>query len=180
MKPALKIVLVAALAGALGVAAGLWRQGRLGPAPAPPAGVRVAGVGDPLPAIALADLDGKIVELARIAPGRPLLVNVWASWCGPCVKEMPELERYASEQGGNGAQVIGLALDTPEAVRAFVARVPVSYPLLLDTPGPADASVRLGNTHGLLPYSVLVGADGRIRKRKLGPFAVGEIRDWAR
>ena len=55
-----------------------------------------------LPAIALPDLDGKIVELAGIAPGRPLLVNVWASWCGPCVKEMPELEGFSREQAGNG------------------------------------------------------------------------------
>ena len=180
MKPTVRILLVALCAGALGVAAGLWRQGRLGPAPAVPAGVTVAGVGDRLPAIALPGLDGKIVELAAIAPGRPLLVNAWASWCGPCIREMPELQRYAAEQGANGVQVIGLALDTPEAVRAFLARVPVDYPQLLETPGPADASVRLGNTRGLLPYSVLVGADGRIRKRKLGPFEAGEIRDWAR
>ena len=180
MRPAAKIVLAAAVAGALGVAAGLWRDGRFSPEPSPPAGVVAAGIGDPLPAIALPDLDGKIVELAGIAPGRPLLVNVWASWCGPCVKEMPELERFSREQAGNGVQVIGLALDTPEAVRDFLGRVPVGYPILLDAPGPADTSVRLGNTRGLLPYSVLVGADGRIAKRKLGPFEPGEIHDWAR
>lgn len=178
MKPAAKIVLAAMVAGALGVAAGLWRDGRFSPEPVPPAGVAAAGIGDPLPAIALPDLDGKIVELAGIAQGRPLLINVWASWCGPCVKEMPELDRFSREQADNGMQMVGLALDTPEAVRDFLNRVPVSYPIVLDTPGPADASVRLGNTRGLLPYSVLVGADGRIAKRKLGPFEPGEIRDW--
>ncbi len=183
MKPATKIVLAALAAGVLGVAAGLWREGRFAsPAStsAPLPGVAVAGVGDPLPALALPDLDGKIVDLHARFAGKPLLINVWASWCGPCVKEMPELERFSREQGANGIQVVGLALDTPEAVREFLGRVPVGYPIVLDTPGPADASVRLGNTRGLLPYSVLVGTDGRVAKRKLGPFEAGEIRDWGK
>ncbi len=183
MKPAAKIVLAALAAGVLGVAAGLWRDGRLAtasPTPAVAPGVAVAGVGDPLPALALPGLDGRIVDLRTRFAGKPLLVNVWASWCGPCVKEMPELERFSREQDANGVQVVGLALDTPEAVGEFLARVPVGYPIVLDTPGPADASVRLGNARGLLPYSVLVGADGRIAKRKLGPFEAGEIQDWAR
>ena len=124
-------------------------------------------------------LDGKIVDLAAIAPGRPLLVNVWASWCGPCVEEMPELQRFARAQGREGVQVVGLALDTAEGVRGFLDRVPVDYPILLETPGPADASVWLGNTRGLLPYTVLVDADGRVAKQKLGPFGRGEIEAWA-
>lgn len=183
MKPAAKVVLAALAAGVLGVAAGLWRDGRLAvstPVPAAAPGVAVAGVGDSLPALALADLDGNVVDLRGRFAGKPLLINVWASWCGPCVKEMPELERFSREQGGNGVQVVGLALDTPGAVREFLTRVTVGYPIVLDTPGPTDASVRLGNARGLLPYSVLVGADGRIAKRKLGPFEPGEIRDWAR
>lgn len=183
MKPATKIVLAALAAGVLGVAAGLWREGRFtSSSSAPAAAPAVAGaeVGDPLPSVALPDLDGKIVDLRTRFAGKPLLINVWASWCGPCVKEMPELERFSREQGTHGIQVVGLALDTPEAVREFLGRVPVGYPIVLDMPGPADASVRLGNTRGLLPYSVLVGADGRIAKRKLGPFEAGEIRDWAR
>ena len=121
----------------------------------------------------------KIVDLAAIAPGRPLLVNVWASWCGPCVEEMPELQRFARAQGREGVQVVGLALDTAEGVRGFLDRVPVDYPILLETPGPADASVWLGNTRGLLPYTVLVDAEGRVAKQKLGPFGRGEIEAWA-
>ena len=132
-----------------------------------------------LPPIRLPDLEGNAVDLASLAPGRPLLVTVWASWCGPCVDEMPELQRFARSQHADGVQVVGLALDTPEGVRGFLARVPVDYPILLETPGPADASVWLGNTRGLLPYTVLVDAQGRVRKQKLGPFAEGEVADWA-
>lgn len=137
-----------------------------------------AGIGDPLPPLVLPDLSGAPVDLQRFR-GRPLLINVWASWCAPCVEEMPELARFAAAQGDHGVQVLGLALDSAEGVREFLRRVPVDYPIVLETPGPADASVRLGNTQGLLPYTVLVGAQGRIVRQKLGPFVHGEIEGWA-
>ena len=190
-------VLVAALAaGALGVLASLWFGGSPllrtdsgqralqaaldASAPAPPVGVTPAEPGELMPPIKLPDLQGQGQELPAAYAGRPLLINVWASWCGPCIEEMPELQRFASSQGTTGVQVIGLALDTPEAIQDFLTRVPVDYPILVDTPGPADASVWLGNRKGVLPYSVLVGADGRILKQKVGPFAHGEIEGWAR
>lgn len=191
----LRILTVAVAAGALGLAASHWYGGSPlqrsnagqqdlqamadATAPAPPDGVRPARPGDRIAPITLPDLDGNPVELDGIAPGRPLLVNVWASWCAPCVEEMPELQRYALAQGATGVQVVGLALDTAEGVRGFLAQVPVDYPILLDTPGPADASVWLGNSRGLLPYSVLLDPQRRVVKQKLGPFAPGEIERWA-
>jgi peroxiredoxin len=93
---------------------------------------------------------------------------------------MPALQAFAAEQGANGVQVVGIALDDAEAVRAFVARTGVTYPILIDAPGPADAGVRLGNPKGVLPYSILVSADGRLLKQRIGPFAHGEIAGWAR
>ena len=190
-------VLAAALAaGVLGAVASLWWEGNPllrsdtgqraiqaamdASAPLPPAGVIPAGPGDAMPAINLPDLDGKPQTLPGTYAGRPLLVNVWASWCGPCIEEMPELERYARAQGKDGTQVIGLALDSPANIRQFLAQVPVSYPILVDTPGPADASVWLGNRKGVLPYSVLVSAEGRVLKQKVGPFTPGEIEAWTR
>ena len=190
------ILLAALAAGALGVLASLWFGGSPllrtdsgqrvlqaamdATAPAPPAGVTPAKPGEAMPPIVLPDLQGQVQPLPGIYAGRPLLINVWASWCGPCIEEMPELQRFASSQGATGTQVIGLALDTPEAIKDFLTRVPVDYPILVDTPGPADASVWLGNRKGVLPYSVLVGADGKIVKQKIGPFAHGEIEGWAR
>lgn len=183
LRPPRQMVVVVVIAAVLGIGTGLWFAGHhTRPAIAPPpqrAAVAAAQPGDAMPAITLPDIHGHPVDLARFR-GRPLLINVWASWCGPCVEEMPALTAFADAQGDSGVQVLGLALDTPEGVRDFLARIPVAYPIVLDTPGPADASVRLGNAQGLLPYSVLVDAEGRIVKQKLGPFSAGEIEAWAR
>ena len=192
----LKVVLVAAVAGALGLLAGLMATGG-GPlwgtdtgqrllndaltasAPALPDGSQVARRGEPLPAVRLDTLDGGILQLPDDFAGRPLLVNVWASWCPPCIEEMPELDRYARAQGDDGVQVLGLALDDAQAVREFLQRIPVRYPLAIDAPGPADAGVRLGNPKGVLPYSILVSAYGRLLMQKIVPFEPGEIDRWA-
>lgn len=196
MRAATKVVLVALAAGMLGVLARLAFNGPGGPllrtelgqravqgildatAPKPPAGLRVARRGDAMPLLSLSGLDGKPLRLPVAFAGRPLVINLWASWCGPCVREMPELDRYARQHAANGAQVVGIALDDAAAVRNFLQRVPVRYPILLDTPGPSDAGVRLGNPKGVLPYSVLIGADGRLLKQKIGPFGEGEIEQW--
>lgn len=179
--------LIVAVAAAAGISTGLWLTAPQ-PDSIPPAApvsaaaapaVHAAVPGELMPALTLPDLDGMPTPLPGKFLGRPMLINVWASWCGPCIEEMPELARFAAHHADNGPQVIGLALDTPEAVLDFLGNVPVYYPILLDTPGPADASVKLGNTQGLLPYSVLVDAQGRIVKQKLGPFKAGEIEAWA-
>ena len=196
MRASVKVVLVALIAGLLGLFASLALNGpgpllrsELGQralqgvlastAPDLPDNARVARRGERVPVLSLTVLEGRRIALPSAFAGRPLLVNVWASWCGPCIKEMPELDRYARQQGANGTQVVGIALDEAAAVRAFLRRVPVRYPILIDTPGPTDAGVRLGNPKGVLPYSVLISADGRLLKQRIGPFAVGEIEEWA-
>lgn len=190
-----KVLLVAGIAGVLGAGLGIWLNGP-GPllrtetgqrvlqgviastAPAPPQDLPVAARGAPVPVIELPTLDGRPLRLPSAYPGRPVLINLWASWCGPCIKEMPELDRYAGAQGASGTQVVGIALDDPDAVREFLRRVPVRYPILLDQAGPRDAGVQLGNPKGVLPYTALVSAEGRLLKQKIGPFEPGELEAW--
>lgn len=193
-----KILLVALAAGGLGIIASLLMSGpgpllRTEPgqrlaqqvlqanAPPVPEGVEVAKRGEQVPRFGVPRLDGDGEwTLPDDFAGRPVLVNIWASWCPPCIEEMPELDRFARAQGGDGVQVLGIALDEADAVRAFLDRVPVDYPQGIDTPGNADAGVRLGNPRGVLPYSVLVAADGTVLKQRIGPFEDGEIEGWAR
>ena len=147
---------------------------------APPPGVIVAERGGIVPAMTLLDPDGRKVALPAAWAGRPTLVNLWATWCAPCLKEMPDLQAFAAQQGPAGVRVVGIALDDAAAVRDFLRAHGIRYPVLVDTPGPADAGVRLGNPAGVLPYSVLVSAEGRVLKTRIGPFedAAG-IADWA-
>ena len=144
-------------------------------APATPPGLEVAKEGEIIPNLKLKDLDGKEHEL-RTAIKKPTLVNFWATWCGPCIEEIPELVEFATNQ--TDIEVLGIALDEPDAAKQFVERFNMKYPQLYDEVGPRDASVSLGNPRGVLPYSVLIDADGRLIKQKIGPFHKGDIEKW--
>jgi thiol-disulfide isomerase/thioredoxin len=112
--------------------------------------------------------------------GRPLVLNFWATWCPPCVKEMPELDRFQREFASAGWVVVGLAVDGPTPVREFLARTPVSYPIGLAGFEGIELSRRLGNARGALPFSAVFAADGRLVQRKLGETSHDELRRWAR
>ena len=142
--------------------------------------VSVAKRGDIVPTITLKTPAGDAASVPAAWNGKPTLVNLWATWCAPCLKEMPELQAFADEQRSNGIQVAGIALDDAAAVAAFLRDQAIGYPSLVDAPGPADAGVRLGNPAGVLPYSLLVSAEGRILKTRIGPFAdKADIAAWA-
>lgn len=172
------IVLLGGLSAWLGWWLGqraLWPEEK----PAPP-GMVVTEVGELAPPLSLPDLrTGDPVAVT--GPGRMRLVNYWASWCGPCRKEMPVLDAFSRQQGGNGIKVMGIALESREEALAFLDEVPVQFQLLVENPGPGDSSVQLGNRRGILPYTVLIDADGRLLKTHYGAFPDPEsVREWAR
>ncbi|RZA19888.1 MAG: TlpA family protein disulfide reductase [Lysobacteraceae bacterium] len=149
-------------------------------APKAPAGTKIAERGGIVPNMRLATVGGDGIDIPQAWAGKPTLVNLWASWCAPCLKEMPELQGFSTDQGPNGTQVVGIALDDAASAKAMLDRLEIAYPNLVDTPGPTDAGVRLGNPAGVLPFSVLVSAEGRVLKTKIGPFEDKDaIAAWA-
>lgn len=180
MKKNKKLAVVAAVAVifcALGVVFGSKSK-----APAPVAASAAATAPTPatnLYAQSLNDLAGKPQALSQWK-GKPLLVNFWATWCGPCVQEMPELSALANEEAANGAakryNIIGVGIDSPSAMSAFATKHNIKYPLLVGGMGGTELSRAFGNTNGGLPFTVLIGADGQVRKTYLGKLKFDELK----
>lgn len=123
-------------------------------------------VGDSRPAFAHAGVNGELWRASDF-DGRPTLVNFWATWCVPCLREMPLLQSMA-EKYPERLNVVGIAVDEPGEVASFVERLGITYPILIGTSDVRETQRRYGNPGGMLPYSVLVDADGTIRWRHLG------------
>jgi peroxiredoxin len=168
----LVILGVALLAAALG--GWLQHESRLAHEPA---GVAVARVGEAALALELPDLQGHVHRLADYR-GRRVLLNFWASWCGPCLDELPALDKAQGESGDQGTVVLGIAMDQPARVRAFLAVHPVRFPILLGRMKPPSTSLLWGDRDEILPYSVLIGADGRVIATHRGPLEPATLDRW--
>lgn len=110
--------------------------------------------------------------------GRPLLLNFWATWCPPCVQELPMLDAFYQQQRGQGWQVLGLAVDQPTAVRKFLGQHPLAFPVAIAGLDGTELSQRLGNDAGGLPFSVLFGKDGTVLDRHLGQLKPEDLERW--
>lgn len=122
--------------------------------------------------------DGQVLDMASLR-GQPLLLNFWGTWCPPCIKEMPDLDRFARRFGAQGWRVVGLAVDNPKAVREFLARSPVSYAIGLAGFEGSGLSLQLGNTRSGLPFTVAFDRQGRVSQRKAGVTSPEELERWA-
>ena len=170
MKVTARSALLLALAVAVGVAAGItiaWLT-----RPGPPMATKsnpdetYAVIGDRRPDFTHAGVNGQLWR-ADDFDGRPTLFNFWATWCKPCLSEMPLLQSL-SESHSKQLDVVGIAIDDPGQVGEFVAELGISYPILIGTSDVRETQRRFGNPDGMLPYSVLVDADGIICWRHLG------------
>ena len=133
---------------------------------------------DSLWALKAARPQGGELDLASLR-GKPLLINFWATWCAPCVHEMPLIDRFHREYGPRGWQVLGLAVDRPAPVAEFLARVKVGFPIGLAGLDGMDLLHGLGNAQGGLPFTVVINAAGQLVQRKMGETSFEELAGWA-
>jgi len=157
-------IAVFALAGAVALAAGiglaLWD--RQSPDP------------KDLLALSLPDTRGATQSLAQWR-GKVILVNFWATWCGPCREEMPEFVKAQRELGPRGLQVVGIAIDQPDKVATFARELDLNYPALIATYETMDIAKPLGNRLLGLPFTVIVDREGRVAHTQLGPMKPAQL-----
>ncbi len=110
--------------------------------------------------------------------GRPLVINFWATWCTPCIEEMPLIDAFFRENQSKGWQVIGLAIDQPSRVRQFLNQFPVNYKIGLAGMNGTELGKMLGNDVGGLPFTVVLDANGQLIQRKLGKLTPEDIQKW--
>jgi len=120
----------------------------------------------------LPDMAGREVPFKNYL-GKPIVVNFWATWCAPCVEEMPALNEMA--QSMPGVQFVGIGIDTADKIREFVAKIPVSYPLLIAGHGGIALLRELGNPTGGLPFTVMFDANGSMIDTILGQVQLDDL-----
>ncbi len=167
-RAALAVLATGAAAAGLGIAVGWWRSR---PAESD------TGATAQLFAASFPDADGRMQPLAQWR-GQPLVVNFWATWCPPCVEEMPALQDVRDGYRGKGVEVVGIGIDNAAKIAEFRSRHGLTLPLLVAGAGGSDLNRALGNTNGALPFTVLIGADRRVRERHLGQVKPEQLRRW--
>lgn len=165
-RKSLLLILIAVLFTGIGVYFGAKRF-----QPAPPADTAVGA----LMQLTMPDPAGKQHKMSEWQ-GKILLVNFWATWCPPCVAEMPELEQLQAERGSNGLQIIGIGIDSPSNIREFSEKHKITYPLLVGGLQGTDVSRSFGNETGGLPFTVLIGTDGTVKQAYMGRLDLQKVR----
>ena len=105
-----------------------------------------------------------------------LIVNFWASWCPPCVEEMPTLDKIAQEYATKNVLIVGIGIDSPSNIREFLLKTPVSYPIVIGGLEGSNLAKQMGNAQGALPYTVIINSKGKAIFTKLGKISEEELR----
>ena len=111
--------------------------------------------------------------------GQPLLVNFWATWCPPCVEELPLLNAFHRERSPQGWRLLGLAVDQVASVQQFLRKLPIEFPVGMAGLAGTELSRGLGNTSGGLPFTAVFDRNGRLAHRKIGQVSADDLVGWA-
>lgn len=121
---------------------------------------------------------GQSLSMAQFL-GKPLLINFWATWCPPCVEELPLLNDFYLKNKARGWEVVGLAVDQASAVQRYLRQVPLNFPVAVVGAGGIELTRSWGNLSGALPFSLVFGADGTLLHRHLGRVSAADLSAWA-
>ena len=157
---------VAILFAAFGI---YFANERVSPAPAQSSAVST------LLSQSMKDANGQEQQLAQWKD-YALVVNFWATWCAPCVDEMPELSSLQQEIASKKIQILGIGIDSASNIAEFARKYRISYPLYVGGVNGTELSRQLGNQGGGLPFTVIIGRDGQVRKTYLGRQKMDELR----
>lgn len=160
--------------GLAAVAGGIYvgRRWLASPDTPPPASARATAT---LFAATLPDTRGVATPLARWQ-GQPLVLNFWATWCAPCVAEMPDLQKLFEAYQARGVGFVGIGIDKAEAIAEFATRVGVTYPLLVGGYSGTDLARDFGNANGSLPFTVVLNRNGGVAATRLGRIRAENLR----
>jgi len=122
----------------------------------------------------LPDVQGKQHRLSQWR-GKVMVLNFWATWCSPCLEEIPLFIYFQEKYKDKGLQIIGVAIDSKDNVVKFRRALPINYPVLIDTGAGMKIMEQYGNRVGSLPYSVMIDRDGRIFNNKIGAYSRTEL-----
>jgi thiol-disulfide isomerase/thioredoxin len=124
-------------------------------------------------------VDGSML-LANSFKAKPLVLNFWATWCPPCIEELPLLNAFFDQNKAKSWQVLGLAVDQLAPVTRFLTQTPLSFPVALAGASGVEVSRSLGNLSGGLPFTVVFGSAGNVLHRKMGKLTPDDLQAWTR
>lgn len=169
----IRIVAVLLIFGLAGFYTGEYLRSSA-PPPEPP-GTGQKPLVSTIPDFSLSGLDGAARPIANWR-GTPMLINFWATWCAPCLREMPLLQALQDERGER-LQVIGIAVDRLGDVQAFITEAGITYPILVGQQDAMDAAELFGPDFVALPFSIFVAANGEVLGLRPGELDPEELRE---
>ena len=128
----------------------------------------------------LSDIDGRMLEIKDVSGKRYTILNFWATWCAPCVEEMPILSEFYNKTKMEGVSVIGLAIDSEKNVKEFVQKIKVEHHLLVSGAKGNSIMEKIGlNPSNSLPFTIMFDKNYDVREIKLGKLTLNELLYWA-
>ena len=127
----------------------------------------------------LSDIDGRMLEINKVSGNRYTILNFWATWCAPCVEEMPILSEFYNRTKMDGISVIGLAIDNEKNVKEFLLKIKVDHHLLVAGAKGTNIMEKIGlNPSNSLPFTIMFDENYDVLEIKLGKLTLNELLYW--